>query len=86
MKFLHGFWLLCFQKSLYLQSFRNKTTYHGLLKARTGISSMEELKAAVAEKLREVDMEMKCRDFVHLLFNERNADRIRQFPEVMSAL
>ena len=56
------------------------------LKARTGISSMEELKAAVAEKLREVDMEMKCRDFVHLLFNERNADRIRQFPEVMSAL
>ena len=56
------------------------------LKARTGISSMEELKAAVAKKLREVDMEMKCRDFVHLLFNERNADRIRQFAEVMSAL
>ena len=56
------------------------------LKARTGISSMEELKATVAEKLREVDMEMKCRDFVHLLFNERNADRIRQFPEVVAAL
>lgn len=56
------------------------------LKVRTGISSMEELKAAVAEKLREVDMEMKCRDFVHLLFNERNADRIRQFPEVVADL
>ena len=56
------------------------------LKVRTGISSMEELKAAVAEKLREVDMDMKCRDFVHLLFNERNADRIRQFPEVVAAL
>jgi hypothetical protein len=56
------------------------------LKARTGLSSMEELKAAVAEKLREVDMEMKCRDFVHLLFNERNADRICQFPEVVAAL
>ena len=56
------------------------------LQARTGISSMEELKAALIERLKEVDLNQKKRDFGHLLFNEANADRILQFPKVVDAL
>ena len=52
------------------------------LKARTGISSIEELKTAVNERLKEVDLNQKKRDFIHLLFNESNADRILQFAEI----
>lgn len=56
------------------------------LKASAGISSMEELKAALKERLKEVDLNLKKRDFGHLLFNEANAERILQFPEVVDAL
>lgn len=56
------------------------------LQARTGISSMEELKAAVAECLQNVDLKQKKRDFVHLLFNEANAERVLQFEEVVQGL
>ena len=52
------------------------------LKARTGISSIEELKTAVNERLKKVDLNQKKRDFIHLLFNESNADRILQFAEI----
>ena len=54
------------------------------LKARVGISTPEELKAAIAERLKEVDLNHKKRDFMHLLFNETNADRILQFEEVIA--
>lgn len=53
------------------------------LKERSGISSIGELKIVVNEQLKEVDLNQKKRDFVHLLFNESNADRILQFAEVM---
>lgn len=56
------------------------------LKTRTGISSMQELKTVVSERLKEVDLHQKKRDFMHLLFNESNADRILQFPEVVAEL
>lgn len=56
------------------------------LKTRTGISSMQELKTVVSERLKEVDLHQKKRDFMHLLFNESNADRILQFPEVAAEL
>ena len=56
------------------------------LQTRTGISTMEELKAALIERLKEVDMNQKKRDFGHLLFNEMNAERILQFPKVVDAL
>ena len=54
------------------------------LKARVGISTPEELKAAIAERLKEVDLNHKKRDFMHLLFNETNANRILQFAEVIA--
>ena len=56
------------------------------LQTRTDISSMEELKTVVSERLKEIDMNQKKRDFMHLLFNESNADRIMQFAEVVAEL
>ena len=56
------------------------------LQARTGISSIEELKNAVSERLKEVDLNQKKRDFMHLLFNEKNAERILQFPKIVNDL
>lgn len=56
------------------------------LQLRTGITSIDELKVAIAERLKEVDLYQKRRDFMHLLFNESNADRILQFPEVVTTL
>jgi len=56
------------------------------LQTRTGISTMEELKATVCERLKEVDLHQKKRDFMHLLFNESNADRILCFADVMAEL
>ena len=56
------------------------------LQARTGIASLEELKATVAERLQEIDLNHKKRDFMHLLFNESNADKILQFQEVVPSI
>ena len=56
------------------------------LHARTGIASLEELKATIAERLQEIDLNQKRRDFMHLLFNESNADRILQFPQVVASM
>lgn len=56
------------------------------IKARTGISSVEELKLALTQRLEDVDLIQKKRDFSHLLFNESNADRILQFKEIIATL
>ena len=56
------------------------------LSSKTGISSMEGLKKAMQASLTEIDLNQKKRDFVHLLFNESNADRILKFGEVVEML
>jgi predicted nucleotidyltransferase component of viral defense system len=56
------------------------------LASRSGISSLEALKTAVSEHLKEVDLNQKKRDFMHLLFNEKNAERILQFPKIVNEL
>ena len=56
------------------------------LTTRSGISSIDELKTAIAERLKEVDLNQKKRDFSHLLFNEKNAERIMQFPTIVNDL
>ena len=53
------------------------------LKARSGISTMEELKAIITKRLQNMDLNQRKGDFAHLLFNEANADRILQFQEVI---
>lgn len=54
--------------------------------ARTGIASLEELKTTIIERLMEINLNHKKRDFMHLLFNESNADRILQFPVVVASI
>jgi len=54
------------------------------LKARTGISTLEELRVAISNCLKNVDLNKKKRDFAHLLFNESNADRILQFENILN--
>ena len=56
------------------------------LSAKAGISSIDELKSAIAERLKVIDLNHKKRDFFHLVFNEKNAERILQFPDVVAAL
>ena len=56
------------------------------LAARTGIASLGELKTAVLEHLKQVDLNQKKRDFAHLLFNESNAERILQFPTIIEGM
>ena len=58
----------------------------GFLSSRVGISSIDELKAAITQRLKDIDMNQKKRDFSHLVFNEQNAERILQFPSVVAAL
>lgn len=48
------------------------------LKARTGLSTLDDLRDAVTECLKKVDLNKRKQDFAHLLFNEANADRILQ--------
>ena len=45
-------------------------------------TAKEELKAAVTEKLQEVNLTHKKHDFVHLLFNEG----ILQFPKIVATM
>lgn len=56
------------------------------LSARAGISSIDELKTVIAERLNDVDLNHKKRDFSHLVFNEQNAERILKFPDVVAIL
>ena len=56
------------------------------LSAKAGISTIDELKTAIAERLKDIDLNHKKRDFSHLVFNEQNAERILQFPDVVAAL
>lgn len=54
---------------------------YDFLAQRTGLSGPEPLKAAIREKLSSVDLDVKKRDFEHLLFDSRNAGRILEFGD-----
>ena len=56
------------------------------LKARTGISSIQELKDALTERMKDIDLNQKMRDFSHLIFNEQNAKRILRFADIVASL
>ncbi len=49
------------------------------LQKRVGIHSIDQLKLVVDDRLKEIDLNLKKRDFQHLLFNDSNADRILSF-------
>ena len=52
---------------------------YDFLNARLGISSPEDLLKAINELLSHTDLANKKKDFEHLLFTGRNADRILRF-------
>lgn len=54
---------------------------YDFLNERIGISNPESLKSAIKEKLSTVDLNVKKRDFEHLLFDVHSADKILDFPE-----
>jgi len=56
------------------------------LRIKTGISSLEDLIAAVNDTLSAVDLKSKMRDFEHLLFNRGNSARILAMAELMKSL
>ena len=51
------------------------------LSARVEFGTPQQLKVALAEKLRETDLNVKKRDFEHLLFNAKDAEKILHFAE-----
>ena len=56
------------------------------LSGRAGISTIDDLKTALAERLKDVDLDQKKRDFSHLVFKATNAERILQFPAIIASL
>ena len=59
---------------------------YSFLSAKHGIQNLDELKAATAEILKAVDLNMKKRDFEHLLFNKRHSERILSVGEFFQEL
>ncbi len=54
---------------------------YSFLAEKHGIHNLDELKTATAEMLKAVDLNMKKRDFEHLLFNKKNSERILSVGE-----
>lgn len=59
---------------------------YSFLSAKHGIQNLDELKDATVEMLKAVDLNMKKRDFEHLLFNKRNSERILSVGEFFQEL
>ena len=56
---------------------------YSFLVEKLNIRNPDELKIAVLETLKTVDLNIKKRDFEHLLFNKRNSERILSVGEFM---
>jgi predicted nucleotidyltransferase component of viral defense system len=54
---------------------------YSFLAEKHDIHNLDELKAATAEMLKAVNLNMKKRDFEHLLFNKKNSERILSVGE-----
>lgn len=54
---------------------------YAFLEARIGISTPVQLKAALHDMLSKTDLNVKKRDFEHLLFSERNAEKVLRFAD-----
>ena len=54
---------------------------YGFLQARCGIGTPEALRQALGELLASTDLNLKKKDFEHLLFERRNAEKILRFSE-----
>lgn len=68
-----------FYDSMFLMQ-QTRPSYE-FLNARIGISSPDKLKSAIAKKLKEINLNIKMKDFEHLLLNHGNANRILHFED-----
>lgn len=68
-----------FYDTLFLMS--QTTPDYEFLGKRVGIQTPAELKIALKELIQKTDLNMKKKDFEHLLFSERNSDKILKFEE-----
>lgn len=59
---------------------------YSFLAEMQGINNLEELKTAIVEILKVVDLNIKKKDFEHLLFNRRNSERILSIKEFFQDL
>lgn len=59
---------------------------YDFLSARCGISNLQQLKIAVKERLKTVDLKVKQRDFEHQLFNKANSEKILRFGHFVNPL
>ena len=58
---------------------------YDFLRLKSGVGSPEELKAAIENRLQDVDLNVKKHDFMHLLFNEHDAEKITHFQEFINS-
>lgn len=63
---------------------QTKPSYE-FLAEMVGISSPEQLKNALTEKLKTIDLNIKRRDFEHLLFDTRDAEKILHFADFIDS-
>jgi hypothetical protein len=80
---LHNRNILCYFPELLR---RQTAPDYSFLAKKHNIHNLEELKAAVKEILKNVDLNVKKRDFEHLLFNKKNSGRILLIPEFFREL
>ena len=73
-----------FYDTIFLLS-KTKPDY-SYLSAKQSINNVQELKLAVSKTLSTVDLNVKKKDFVHLLFREENAERILRFGDIIEGL
>ncbi len=59
---------------------------YDFMKQRCGVGSLEELKTAIGVLLSTTDLNVKKRDFEHLLFNRQNSERILRFGAFVESL
>ncbi|MGN1236632.1 MAG: nucleotidyl transferase AbiEii/AbiGii toxin family protein [Bacteroidaceae bacterium] len=59
---------------------------YSFLRERMGIATAEQLKNALNAKLNTTDLNVKKRDFEHLLFNVNSAEKILLFPTMIEQL
>ena len=59
---------------------------YNFLALQRGVHNLEELKLAVVEMLKTVDLNKKMKDFEHLLFNKKNSERILSVGAFMEGL
>ena len=59
---------------------------YDFLAKRCGISNLQALQEAIKERMKNIDLKVKQRDFEHLLFNKANSEKILRFGSFIDAL